>query len=329
MDFNSIYSAWNNFDFNYLLWLQNLRISINSECLNNFMQNISHFVALQACYGFALFAFVYWVFNKRFGLYIATSFTAGHTLNAFEKLCACIYRPWILDTRIIPAGDAIATATGYSFPSGHTSAVTTICGGMAIFLKKYGYKILSYLFIALVMLIGFSRNYLGVHTLKDVLTALITGIIVLFVVGKIFNFIEKHRSTENIFIILGLVLTLAIMYYVTHKDYPTDYLNGKLLADPVKMQYDIWNDLGNVLGLLLGRLCEKYFIKFRPTGFNFKGVILNILGVVLLVLILNYSLSFFTGLIGAEYGRTLTSFVQLFYIVAAWPLVLKIFGYSK
>lgn len=69
---------------------------------------------------FAIFCIVYWAVNKKTGTWILLNFAGANLLNGFLKLTACVYRPWIKDARIIPAGDAITTATGYSFPSGHS-----------------------------------------------------------------------------------------------------------------------------------------------------------------------------------------------------------------
>lgn len=59
----------------------------------------------------------------------------------------------------------------YSFPSGHTF--------LATFVAFYIYKKIKYLFIFLFpLLVGFSRIYLGVHYISDVLTSFILAWIV-------------------------------------------------------------------------------------------------------------------------------------------------------
>jgi len=74
--------------------------------------------------------FVYWVLDKRSGLYVLSSYYSTVAVNAVIKLSVCAYRPWIRDSRVLPAGDAITTATGYSFPSGHTMTAGPIYGGL-------------------------------------------------------------------------------------------------------------------------------------------------------------------------------------------------------
>ena len=126
-------------DIAYLLWLQDFRISIN-DALTPFMEALSFFAI-----NYILFlpAFMYWCISKRKGLFIFFALRIAQTINTTIKLIACVYRPWIRDARIIPAGNAISDATGYSFPSGHSGMSTAICGSMAIFTKKNKMAVLS------------------------------------------------------------------------------------------------------------------------------------------------------------------------------------------
>ena len=103
-------------DIDYLLFLQDFRNGIN-DALTPFMEFISLFaVSLLVCFPILM----YWMVNKRDGLYMLASYALTMGINSIVKLTVCAYRPWIRDERIRPAGDAITTATGYSFPSGHT-----------------------------------------------------------------------------------------------------------------------------------------------------------------------------------------------------------------
>ena len=103
-------------DIDYLLLLQDFRNGI-SNAITTFMEMISLFAVT---YLVIVPAIIYWCVDKRVGLYTVGSYAASVAVNAVIKLSCCIYRPWIRDSRVLPAGDAIVTATGYSFPSGHT-----------------------------------------------------------------------------------------------------------------------------------------------------------------------------------------------------------------
>jgi undecaprenyl-diphosphatase len=77
--------------------------------------------------------------------------------------------------------DPILTLTSYGFPSGHTMMATTLYGVLCAFavskIERWPMRLLAIcLAIFLVLLVGFSRIYLGVHYLSDVLGAIAEGV---------------------------------------------------------------------------------------------------------------------------------------------------------
>ena len=71
-----------------------------------------------------LMSVIYWSVSKEFGTWLLMGWSGIRVVNGFLKVTACVYRPWIRDPRILPYGDSMTTATGYSFPSGHTMCAT-------------------------------------------------------------------------------------------------------------------------------------------------------------------------------------------------------------
>jgi membrane-associated phospholipid phosphatase len=76
----------------------------------------------------------------------------------------------------------LLTLTSYSFPSGHTAGATVFYGFMVALLlahvKQPGRRIaIVGVAVAMVLLVGFSRMYLGVHYLTDVLAAIVEGVL--------------------------------------------------------------------------------------------------------------------------------------------------------
>jgi membrane-associated phospholipid phosphatase len=74
----------------------------------------------------------------------------------------------------------IVTLTSYSFPSGHTTGAILFYGLMAVFALSYSKRtVLRTCAVAgasiVILLVGFSRIYLGAHFLSDVLGALAAG----------------------------------------------------------------------------------------------------------------------------------------------------------
>ena len=136
-------------------------------------------------------------------------------INPLIKLTACVYRPWIRDSRIIPAGDAIRTATGYSFPSGHTTTVGPLAGGMAVNLwEDKRSRAFSIVFLIYLCLTAFSRNYLGVHTPQDVCVGLIISSLVLFGTSRLFKWLDAHTEKENVrLLVFFLCRTICLIVH--------------------------------------------------------------------------------------------------------------------
>ncbi len=89
-------------------------------------------------------------------------------------------------------GKRLETATGYSFPSGHTTTGAAFYTALALAFRK---RPLSMLCAIMMALVGVSRLYLGVHWPIDVFAGLLLGVTISFVVnrylGAMFN--DKHR----------------------------------------------------------------------------------------------------------------------------------------
>jgi undecaprenyl-diphosphatase len=92
---------------------------------------------------------------------------------------------WILKVifhRARPLINRIIEETGYSFPSGHSMAAFTLYGILSFLLWKHitnriGRTLLIMFSIFMIMMIGISRVYLGVHYPSDILGAyLISGL---------------------------------------------------------------------------------------------------------------------------------------------------------
>ena len=309
-------------DLEYLLFLQNFRHLIN-DALTPFMELLSGFAV---SYLILLPALIYWLYDKRKGLFTFATFCFCIGVNSVVKLTHCIYRPWIRDPRIVPAGDSITSATGYSFPSGHTATAAPLYLGLATCFYKEK-KWFSYLCIFLLLLTGFSRNYLGVHTPQDVLFALLEGIAGVYIVYKVFNYVHEHPEKENLILIIEFVLGIIFLIYIHFKPYPMDYVNGELIVDPQKMMNDGYQDIAMMMAYPVSRFIEKTWIKFRPAGFGAKGIILGLLGMVLFFLYFVYLQPYYVMIWGPHWGKFAAGFTKIFLCLAIMPAIIKLVSY--
>lgn len=110
--------------------------------------------------------------NKKIGVSIALNLVCIGLLNALLK--NIIQRPR-------PVGFRLIEETGYSFPSGHSMASMAFYGLIIYFVFKYvknkPVKItICTILNLLIILIGVSRIYLGVHYASDVIAGFIVSI---------------------------------------------------------------------------------------------------------------------------------------------------------
>jgi undecaprenyl-diphosphatase len=95
--------------------------------------------------------------------------------------------------------DPILTLTSYSFPSGHTMMATVLYGVIAAYLctkiPEWHWRVISVLVAGLlIVLVGFSRIYLGAHYLSDVLAAMAEGLAWLSLCLTGLYFIRQRRQ---------------------------------------------------------------------------------------------------------------------------------------
>ena len=305
-------------DIDILLILQEFRNSIG-DALTPFLEWLSLFAVT---YLPAVPAFLYWAVNKKKGLFALASYYVCVSINAVVKLTACVYRPWIRDDRIMPAGDAIRTATGYSFPSGHTATAGPIYGAMAVSCRKK-YKWLSYFLMFLILLTMFSRLYLGVHTPQDVIVGMSEGFIMTFLIAKAYRYTDEHPESMDKFLLGGAVLAAAGMVYIMVKPYPMTYVDGALLVDPVKMRYDGLQDISALIMVMAAVYVDKKWIQYQPVEMKGPQIVIVIAGGAGLYWVITYLKAICIGAAGPEPGRVLYSFLSIFYIMVLVPFVLK------
>ncbi|GAC1603488.1 MAG: hypothetical protein NVS3B2_08000 [Ramlibacter sp.] len=97
--------------------------------------------------------------------------------------------------------DPVLTLTTYSFPSGHTAAATVFYGFLCVVLFAQPWarpwrKAIVATAIAMVLLVGISRIYLGAHYVSDVLGAIVEGILWLWISLAVVRALRRRRSGE-------------------------------------------------------------------------------------------------------------------------------------
>jgi membrane-associated phospholipid phosphatase len=95
--------------------------------------------------------------------------------------------------------EPLATAAGFSFPSGHAMVSLTVYGALAFVIAAHASTRRERILVvgsalALVLAIGFSRVYLGVHYASDVLAAYCAGLAWLALCGLTLCLLRLRRT---------------------------------------------------------------------------------------------------------------------------------------
>ncbi|MBQ2453994.1 MAG: phosphatase PAP2 family protein [Lachnospiraceae bacterium] len=305
-------------DINILLALQEFRNGAG-ECLAEYMSKMTFFGETSTV--LVIIAIIYWCVSKEAGQYFLMGMCGNRILNGFLKVTACVYRPWIRDARIVPYGDSMETATGYSFPSGHSTNAATLFGGGAI--KKELPRILRVFLAVIFVLIAFSRIFLGVHTPQDILVGSLLGLLVMWLVSKLMQWIEVHPDKDIVVMLTGIGIAVAVAIYAFLKPYPEDFdAAGELLVDGAKMIKDTYKVVGLCIGGLTGWVLERRVVGFStdvPMMTRITRLVTGLFG----YYVVNYILAFFLKeWIPGAGGNLASNFLKMFYISFIFPWVI-------
>lgn len=308
-------------DLQYLLWLQDLR-ELTGGIFDSFFNGISK-LAVDVLV-FVPFI-VYWAIDKEWGKRFVCVMHGSELVNALTKLTVCAYRPWIRSELIHPAGDSKVAATGYSFPSGHTNRATSVLGTTAVWQRRRR-RWLAVLCVAGIVLVGFSRNYLGVHTPQDVVVGFLVGVLAIWGVGKMQAALKGREKLADALTLAGIAFVGAALVYIRFKPYPMDYVDGKLLADPAKLMNDGFKICGSFLALLIGLWLDRHFIRYEVPSGHPNLPLLTVIGAGLLFAWKCYLLKpLVVSPLGGHWGNFVAYFITTFFAMAVFPLAIRHF----
>lgn len=217
-----------------------------------------------------------WCVNKREGFYILITGLIGTLANQALKLICKVPRPWVKDPAFKPVGDAIEEATGYSFPSGHTQNATTTFGAIGRFnAKKRAFPIVC---VIIILLVSFSRMYLGVHTPQDVLTSLLIGGVLVFAFHPLFATEERFNRSMPYIVIGSVVLSVAFLVFVLLT--PAEAHDAHNYESAMKNACTL---LGCTVGLIPMYILDRKYIKYDTRASWYVQIIKLVLGFALVL----------------------------------------------
>lgn len=169
--------------------IYNLIISIKSKTTTTFFKIITSFASVKFM---IIISIVVLLLKKlkHIRYFIILNIVNDAILNTILKFIFKRERPFDL---------MLVEESGYSFPSGHTMMATVFYGFIIYLINKSKYKkrtkiILNTLLTMLILLIGISRIYLGVHYATDVIAGFLIGISYLIIFTHI---IDKYLIKKD------------------------------------------------------------------------------------------------------------------------------------
>ena len=152
---------------------------------------------------------VYWSIDRRFGIRVAMAMMISITLNALLKMVLHAPRPYWYDTRVRLLGNGEAL---FGLPSGHAQNAVVMWGMLAAQIGRWWGWVMA---IVLMILVGFSRIYIGVHFPTDVLAGWLVGAIVLFLFLRFEHSVLAWFRQYSIQAQLGLLFAASLMLIAT------------------------------------------------------------------------------------------------------------------
>jgi len=249
-----------------LYWLS----SIRSPFLNEVMLLITQLGEETVFLVISLLLF--WCVDKKRGYYVLCIGFAGTLLNHFMKIVCQVPRPWVKDSDFAAVAEAKESAGGYSFPSGHTQTAVGTFGAIARCHKNRVIRILC--FFACIA-VPFSRMYLGVHTLSDVLVG--AGISLALIWG--FHSLCFTRKNSPLLPLMGIITVLSGLFLLFVELYPfPENVDATNLLSAQKNAYTL---LFCMLGLIVTYVVDEKWTHFSVNAVWWSQILKVLIGGVL------------------------------------------------
>ena len=235
---------------------------------------------------------IFWCIDTDLGIRVAFILMFSNGINDAFKMALHGPRPYWISSK----AQGLATETSFGIPSNHTQSAMAIWGIMAAYLRKWWGWLIA---VLLVLLIGLSRTYLGVHFPHDVLLGMLIGGIVLWLVVRFWDPVAAWAKKQNTgrqvlaaFVVSLVVFLLPFIPFVwlkaTNWQPPQEWA---AYATQAISLHGASTSAGTLFGLLAGLAWLVREGWFQTKGLWWKLVLRYLLGVAG-VLIIRYGLKF-------------------------------------
>lgn len=265
----------------------------------------------------AIAIFIFWCVDKRCGYYVLVTGLFGTVVNQFVKITAKIPRPWHIDESFTVVGNAAEDAGGYSFPSGHTQNVVGTLGSIASYYPKRRVVIPL---VCLMVLVAFSRMYLGVHTPYDVLFSAVFATLLVILLRPLFTNEGRFDKAMPIILAVCALLSLAFLIYVFVM--PEGGVDAENLDNARENACTLF---ACMLGFLGVYFVERKFVRFETSARWYSQIFKLAIGLIVVIAIKSLLKTPLIALAGGnEYiGRVIRYLLMVVFAGLLWPLSFK------
>lgn len=190
---------------------------------------------------------IYWCIDATIGLRMGIMMVLSVGINGILKFAFHTPRPYWVDAHI----KAYAAESSFGLPSGHAMNAITVWGVMAAGFKKRWLTILS---ILVILLIGISRMYLGVHFLSDILTGWLFGgllLILFLILEKPFTtWFSRLSMPFQLVFCLGMSLLLLLIGFLTRAAVSSSFIVSPAWMEQALLSSDQVPDPLSLEGLI-------------------------------------------------------------------------------
>lgn len=211
-----------------------------------------------------IFPFVIWVVNKPVGVRLAYLVFISIAANTWAKMIVNHPRPFEWPTvDSSPVRKLNARATGPGLPSNHAQTSLVLWFYLAYRFKQIWLWLLA---AFLVIVVSFSRMYLGVHFPTDLLAGFILGLIILLAFINLEPRLTFLISTQSLVIQIGLAFILPLILIV------------------IAPYHDAVASLSTLSGFSLGVIFEQRNVNFQAAGPLSQRAARLVVGLILLII---------------------------------------------
>ena len=177
---------------------------------------------------------------------------------------------------------------------------TGFYGGLAVWQRKR--KWFAIFCVVLTFLTAFTRNWLGAHTLEDVLVGIFFSICVIILNSFLIKWVDENPRRDWYIFIASALIFVGFCFL-----YPTSLKTAGIFG-----------------GVMFGLFIERRFVRFEISKSIPFRIITFIAGIAVIGVLYKVVLPMLLAPVENNISDMLTYLVIFFMITAGWPMILKL-----